>query len=422
MTPVAFSWLFVAFLVGTVAIRIWLSARQVRHVALNRTQVPAAFADKVGLDAHQKAADYTVAKHGLGLIDLAWSSCLLLVFTLLGGLQLIIELVQAWLPQPGLGREVLIVAVFSLLATLIDLPLEWYRQFRLEEKFGFNRMTLGLFFSDQIKGLALGALIGLPLLAAIIWLMQNLNQWWIWASLLWISFSLFMMILGPSLIMPLFNKFEPLPEGDLKNRLQALLNRCQFEAGGLFVMDGSKRSSHGNAFFAGMGKGRRIVLFDTIVKQLNGAELEAVLAHELGHFKLKHIVKRIVPSLIMIVPMFWLLHWLTTQTWFYQGLGVTVPLTGQEHQAAAIVLFMLALPVFAFILTPLGGLFSRKHEFEADHFAVQHSSGESLINALVKLYNDNASTLTPDPLYSAFYDSHPPASVRIGRLNQLINQ
>jgi STE24 endopeptidase len=307
----------------------------------------------------------------------------------------------------------------AFIGMVLEWPLDWYRQFKLEEQFGFNRMTPGLFISDQVKGILLGAVIGIPLLAAILWIMQNLPYWWFWAWVLWVSFSLVLSIIGPMLILPMFNKLEPLSDGSLKVRVLGLMKRCQFEAQGLFVMDGSKRSSHGNAFFAGMGKGRRIVLFDTILNQLNEQEIEAVLAHELGHFKRKHIVKRLVPSLLMVLPAFWLIDFLMQQPWFFQGLGVTVDLKNNNHQGVALVLFMIALPVFTFFVSPLGGLFSRKHEFEADAFAAEHSSADDLISALVKMYKDNASTLTPDPLHSAFYDSHPPAAIRIAELELL---
>jgi STE24 endopeptidase len=414
-----FSWLFVAFLVAMTLTRLWLSSRQIRHVAQHRSAVPEQFAQTIPLSAHQKAADYTLERTRFGLIDILFGAALTLGFTLLGGLSVLQSIATQLLPDSALLRQLLIIVLFGLVATVLEWPFDWYRQFTIEAKHGFNRMTKGLFISDQIKGLALGAAIGLPLIAAIIWIMQNAPLWWFWAWVLWVSFSLTMMIIGPSIIIPLFNKLEPLPDGALKDRVQALMKRCNFEANGLFVMDGSKRSSHGNAFFAGMGKSRRIVLFDTIVTQLNEPEIEAVLAHELGHFKRKHIIKRIVPSLLLVLPAFWLIDYLMHQTWFFQGLGVTVPLTGKEHQGVALVLFMLAFPVFSFFIEPLSGIFSRKHEFEADEFAAQHSNASDLINALVKLYKDNASTLTPDPIHSAFYDSHPPASIRIGRLNTL---
>ncbi len=416
MSSLSFSWLFVAFLAAMSLTQIYLAVRQIKHVARHRDQVPEQFRSKIGLTDHQRAADYTMDRTRLVFIDVVLSLAITLMFTLFGGLQFIHELTLAWLPSSPIAQALVFVAVFVLMSALLDIPMSWYRQFTIEARYGFNRMTPGLFLSDQIKGLAVGAVIGLPLLAAILWLMKSSQLWWLWAWMLWVGFSLLMMILGPMLIIPLFNKLEPLPDGSLKAKVLALMKRCEFEANGLFVMDGSKRSSHGNAFFTGMGKGRRIVLYDTIVAQLNEAEIEAVLAHELGHFKLKHIIKRVVPSLILALPVFWLIAYLTNQPWFFQGLGMTIELNQQTHYGAALVLFMIAAPVFSFFLSPLAGLLSRKHEFEADQFAAKHSSAQQLVNALVKLYQDNASTLTPDPLHSAFYDSHPPASIRIQRL------
>ena len=419
MTAFQFTALFVAFLIASTICRFWLSSRQMRHVALHRSKVPAQFSDSITLEAHHKAADYTIAKGKLGFIDILIGAVVTLGFTLFGGVQWLADLSARWFPASPLIQQLALIFAFALVATMIGLPMEWYRQFRLEQRFGFNRMSTGLFVSDQIKGLALGAAIGGPLIAAIIWIMQNTPNWWFWAWVLWVGFSVVMMVIGPMIILPLFNKLTPLPDGDLNQRVLSLMKRCEFGAAGLFVMDGSKRSGHGNAFFAGMGKGRRIVLFDTIIAQLAPEEIEAVLAHELGHFKRRHIIKRIVPSLLIALPVFWLIDFLMHQSWFYQGLGVTVPLSGSQYQGVALVLFMLAMPAFTYFIEPLSGLVSRKHEFEADEFATRYSDSKHLINALVKMYKDNASTLTPDPLHSAFYDSHPPAAIRIGRLLQL---
>ena len=419
MTAFQFTGLFLAFLIASTICRFWLSSRQMRHVAMHRSKVPTQFSDAITLESHQKAADYTVAKGRLSFIDILLGVVVTLGFTLFGGIQFLVDWAAQWSPTSPFFQQLLILVSFGLIATLIGLPMEWYRQFRLEERFGFNRMTLGLFVSDQIKGLALGAAIGGPLIAAIVWIMQNMPLWWFWAWVLWISFSTLMMVIGPMIILPLFNKLEPLPDGPLNQRVQSLMKRCEFGAAGLFVMDGSKRSGHGNAFFAGMGKGRRIVLFDTILEQLAPEEIEAVLAHELGHFKRRHIIKRIVPSLLIALPIFWLIDFLMHQSWFYQGLGVTVQLSEGQYQGVALALFALAMPVFSYFIEPLSGLVSRKHEFEADEFATRYSDSKHLINALVKMYQDNASTLTPDPIHSAFYDSHPPAAIRIGRLLQL---
>jgi STE24 endopeptidase len=419
VSSTAFSWLFVALLGAMTIARLWLSSRQIRHIALHRNAVPVQFAQQIPLDAHQKAAAYNIERGRFGMLDLALSAIVTLSFTLLGGLQWLSNFANSWLSNWPTGQQLLLVALFIIITMLIDLPANWYRQFTIEQRHGFNRMTPKLFVADHFKGILLGAALGTPVLLAIIWIMKNTDQWWLWAWLLWTGFSLVLMVIFPTYIMPLFNQFDPLPEGPLRTRVQALLTRCQFEAGGLFVMDGSKRSAHGNAFFAGMGKGRRIVLFDTIINQLSHAEIEAVLAHELGHFKLKHVIKRLIPSFFFSLAAFWLIYYLMQQPWFFQGLGVTPDLRANNHQAVALILFMLSMPAFIFFLEPLGGILSRKHEFEADAFAAEYANAQDLINALVKLYKDNASTLTPDPLHSAFYDSHPPAAIRIGRLQLL---
>ncbi len=408
---------FVAFLLAMVGLKYWLAFRQIRHVAAHANAVPSQFADRVSLDAHRRAAAYTVERTRLGLFETAAGALVLVAATLLGGLDWIV----ARLAGLGTGDfilQMLIVAVVLLAVSVLDLPFAWYRQFRIEQKFGFNRMTLKLWIADLAKSLVLTALLGLPLLAAVLWLMRSAGDlWWLYAWLLWVGFNALVLVLYPTLIAPLFNKFEPLKDGGLAERITALLARTGFSSKGVFVMDGSRRSAHGNAYFTGLGRAKRIVFFDTLVERLQPSEIEAVLAHELGHFKLKHIAKRLVFSFIASLAFLALLGWLVTQPWFYTGLGVTPSLTGSNH-GVALVLFALVLPVFTFVFAPVASLLSRKHEFEADAFAARHASAGDLVNALVKLYQDNASTLTPDPLHSAFYDSHPPASIRIQRLAQ----
>ncbi|HEY0062744.1 MAG TPA: M48 family metallopeptidase [Telluria sp.] len=412
----AFSILFVSFFVLTLVLRFWLASRQLRHVLAHRNTVPADFAAKIPLAAHQKAADYTAAKTRFGLVNLFFSSAVLIGFTLLGGLQM---LSQALLPYtgPGMAYQLALLAAFSLISGLLDLPFDYYRQFVLEERFGFNKMTRGLWLLDMVKGTAVGAVIGLPLVWVVLVLMDKSGPlWWFYAWVVWSAFQLLMMVLYPAVIQPLFNKFTPLADVSLKDRIEGLMTRVGFASKGLFVMDGSKRSAHGNAYFSGFGANKRIVFFDTLLERLAPQEIEAVLAHELGHFKLKHIVKRIAVMFAVSLGFLALLGYLKGQVWFYTGLGVD-PVPGAANDAMALLLFMLTLPVFTFVLSPLTSISSRKHEFEADAFAARHSDARDLVSALVKMYEDNASTLTPDPLHSAFYDSHPPASVRIKQLN-----
>jgi STE24 endopeptidase len=406
---------FVVFLLAMVGLKYWLAFRQIRHVTAHANAVPSQFADRVSLEAHRRAAAYTVEKTRLGLVETAVGALVLVAATLLGGLDWIV----AQLADLGTGDfvlQMLIVGVVLLLVSLLDLPFAWYRQFRIEQKFGFNRMTLKLWLTDLAKSFVLTALIGLPLLAAVLWLMRSAGGlWWIYAWVLWVGFNALVLVLYPTLIAPLFNKFEPLRDGSLAERITALLARTGFSSKGVFVMDGSRRSAHGNAYFTGLGRAKRIVFFDTLVERLQPSEIEAVLAHELGHFKLRHIAKRLAFSFVASLAFLGLLGFLVTQPWFYTGLGVTPSLTGSNH-GLALVLFALVLPVFTFVFAPVASLLSRRHEFEADAFAARHASARDLVNALVKLYQDNASTLTPDPLHSAFYDSHPPASLRIERL------
>ncbi|MEJ7928961.1 M48 family metallopeptidase [Ramlibacter sp. AN1015] len=397
------------------AVRFWLATRQVRHVAAHRGQVPAAFAGTVSLASHQKAADYTIAKSRLGLLETAFGAAVLLGWTLLGGL----DALNVWLLQaigPGMLQQLALLATFALIGGLLELPFSLYQTFVVEQRFGFNRMTFKLWLGDLLKTTAVGALIGLPIAAAILWIMGATGPWWwLWAWAAWIAFNLLLLVVYPSVIAPLFNKFQPLEDESLKARVTTLMQRCGFAAKGLFVMDGSRRSAHANAYFTGFGAAKRVVFFDTLLSKLNAGEVEAVLAHELGHFKLRHIVKRMVGMFAMSLAGFALLGWLSTQPWFYTGLGVRPNLEG-PNSALALLLFALAVPVFSFFIAPLFTRLSRKHEFEADAFAMQHASGRDLGSALLKLYQDNASTLTPDPVFVSFYYSHPPASQRLARL------
>ena len=413
----AFTFVFVAFLLLMVVLQLWLALRQIRYVAAHSHQVPEEFAKRITLPAHQRAAAYTVARQRLVIIRAAIGAALLLALTLLGGLQWIADGLQPLLGS-GLALQIGIVVAIALLLTVIEWPLDWYSQFRVEEAFGFNRMTPRMFITDAAKSLLLGAALGLPLVALILWLMQSAGSlWWLYAWVAWLAFNLAILVLYPTLIAPLFNKFEPLSDPSLAQRIQALLDRTGFTSRGVFVMDGSRRSAHGNAYFTGLGSAKRIVFFDTLVERLLPQEVEAVLAHELGHFKLRHVTKRLLFSFAASLAFLALLGWLVEQPWFYLGLGVEPPsAVGSSSHGVALILFILALPVFTFVLAPLGSLLSRKHEFEADAFAAHHSQADDLVAALVKLYEDNASTLTPDPLHSAFYDSHPPAAIRIARL------
>ena len=415
MDPYSFSLLFAAFLIATLGTKLWLASRHIQHIQRHRDAVPEQFAAKIPLAAHQKAADYTIAKTKLKITLLVVNAVVLIGFTLLGGLQWLSELLT---PAFGVGiaYQLALIAAVSIISSLIDLPIDYYKQFTLEEHFGFNKMTPGLFFSDLIKHSVVGAAIGLPLLWVTLTLMEKSGDlWWLYAWLLWCGFQLFMIAFYQSLIAPLFNKFTPLEDESLRTRIEGLMQRVGFASKGLFVMDGSRRSAHGNAYFSGFGAAKRIVFFDTLLSRLAPNEIEAVLAHELGHFKLNHVVQRLLMMFALSLGFLALLGWLKGQVWFYTGLGVT-PLMNGSNDAMALILFMLALPSFTFLFSPLMSITSRKNEFEADAFAAKHSNSSDLISALVKLYEDNASTLTPDPLHSAFYDSHPPASVRVQRL------
>jgi len=410
-----FSVLFIGFLALSVVVQFWLASRHIRHILTHRDAVPPQFTAKIPLSAHQKAADYTIAKTKFGMLTLLVNTAVLIGFTLLGGLQALSIMLLDKLGH-GMVEQMALLVSFGIISGIVDLPFNYYKQFVLEEKFGFNKMTLRLFIADLAKGALLGAAIGLPLIWVILTLMGKAGDaWWLYAWMVWSGFQLLMLVLYPTLIAPLFNKFTPLTDDSLRTRIENLMGRVGFASKGLFVMDGSKRSAHGNAYFSGFGGAKRIVFFDTLLARLAPQEIEAVLAHELGHFKLKHIVKRIAVMFALSLGFLALLGYLKGQVWFYTGLGIE-PMLNSSNDAMALLLFALVLPVFTFLLSPLTSISSRKHEFEADAFASKYTNAQDLVSALVKLYEDNASTLTPDPLHSAFYDSHPPASVRIDRL------
>ena len=406
--------LAVALVLGLV-LKFWLASRQIRHVAQHRNSVPTAFANNITLAAHQKAAAYTVAKARFGLLEMALGAAILLGWTLLGGLSALNQALLQWLGG-GMWQQIALLAAFLLIGALVELPMTLYQTFVLEERFGFNKMTFKLWLADLLKSSVMGALIGLPIAALILWVMGATGSgWWLWAWGVWMGFNLLLLLIYPTFIAPMFNKFQPLEDETLKARVTALMQRCGFAAKGLFVMDGSKRSAHANAYFTGFGAAKRVVFYDTLLAKLSAGEVDAVLAHELGHFKHKHIIKRIVSMFAISLAGFALLGWLARQAWFYTGLGVS-PNLNSPNDALALLLFMLAMPVFSFFISPLFAQLSRKHEFEADAYAVAQTSGADLSTALLKLYEDNASTLTPDPVYVKFYYSHPPASERLQRM------
>jgi STE24 endopeptidase len=409
MSP--FALLFLVALALSTAIRLWLGWRQIQHVSAHRMHVPPQFAGEISLVEHQKAADYTIEKTRFALIGVMVEAVIVLAFTFGGGLQWLHDISSALLPE-GIARGVVLIALVALLLTLLDVPFDLYRTFVIEERFGFNKMTLGLFFVDLLKSLLIGAVLFLPLVGVILWLIDALGpSWWIYAWMVTVIFGVFVTFIAPTVIMPLFNKFSPLQDAEIRERVQKLAERCGFRVKGLLVMDGSRRSAHGNAFFSGFGSSKRIVFFDTLLSQLRPPEIEAVLAHELGHFKLKHVIKRMAWSFSLSLAFFWLLSFLMYREWFFESLGVVT-----ASPAMALILFALILPPFTFLLKPIASMYSRKHEFEADEYAARYASAVDLASALIKLYRDNASTLTPDPLHSAFYDSHPPALTRIARL------
>jgi STE24 endopeptidase len=410
----SFTNVFLAAFILTFGLKLWLALRQMRHVYLHRDAAPAAFADSISEAEHRKAADYTLAKTRLSLLHLGLDGGLLLLFTLGGGLQWLQDTVSGWTGN-SLGQGTLLLLSLSALLALTEVPLALWRQFRVETRFGFNRQTLAGFVADLAKQSLLGLLLGGSLILLVLWLMGRMGEnWWLWVWLAWMAFNLLVLAVYPTLIAPIFNKFMPLEDASLRQRIEALLQRTGFQAKGVYVMDGSRRTSHGNAYFTGLGKSKRIVFFDNLLEQLSPDQMEAVLAHELGHYRRRHISKRIVLMFGLSLALLWLLASCKDSAWFYAGLNVTT-----QTDATALALFFLVLPVFLFPLSPLMSLYSRKHEFEADAFAAEHTQADQLIAALVRLYRDNAATLTPDPVYSLFYDSHPKATERIGRLASL---
>jgi STE24 endopeptidase len=410
-----FTLIFLAALALATATRLWLGVRHLGHIRRHRDRVPGEFANEISLDAHQRAADYSCAKTRLALVSAAFECAVILVLTFGGGLQLLQDITAGWF-APGIARGVALLVLLATVMTVVDIPFGWYRAFGIEQRFGFNKMTPLLFIVDTLKHAALAAALGIPLVACILWVVQQSGDgWWLYAWLIWIAFNLFILAVYPTWIAPLFNKFLPLDDPQLKERIERLLEKCGFKVQGLMVMDGSRRSSHGNAYFTGFGKTKRIVFFDTLLARLGPGEIEAVLAHELGHFKLKHVLKRMAWIFAASLALLWLLAQLMSQGWFYSGLNVQLSVQSPST-AMALILFSIVVPQFIFLLQPVTSFYSRRHEFEADHYAVQHASVADLISALVKLYKDNATTLTPDPLHSAFYDSHPPATLRIARL------
>jgi len=418
MQPLTVSLSLVAALIASQAVKFWLAGRQARSVRLHRDAVPAPFEATMALPAHQRAADYTLARLRFGMLGETLAAALLLAWTLLGGLDALNSLVRdAVQPRWGdLAYQLVLLGAFALISGLIDLPFELYRVFRLEQGFGFNRMTLSLFFSDMAKGTGIAVVIGVPMMAAVLWVMQTTGTWWwFWAWLLWVGFGLTMQVIFPTWIAPWFNRFEPLGDSALVERVESLMARCGFTAKGLFVMDGSRRSSHVNAYFGGLGKAKRVVLFDTLLSRLAGREVEAVLAHELGHFHHKHVLVMTLRSFAVGLVALALLGWLARQPAFYAGLGVA-PNLQAPNDALALLLFMLAAPPFLFFASPLSARWSRKAEFEADAYARAQTDGADLASALLKLHEDNGSTLTPDPVYARFYYSHPPASERLAAL------
>jgi STE24 endopeptidase len=410
-----FSLVFLAALALATGTKLWLARRHLDHIRRHRDAVPAEFSSDISLETHRHAADYSCAKTRLGMLTTVFEVVLILALTFGGALQWLFELTASWF-EPGVMRGVALLVLLGVATSVLDLPFAWYRTFGIEQRFGFNKMTPRMFIVDALKNALIAAALGIPLLACILWVMERAGElWWLYAWLIWVAFNLVILTVYPIWIAPLFNKFVPLDDAQLKQRIERLLERCGFKAQGLMVMDGSRRSSHGNAYFTGFGKSKRIVFFDTLLSRLVPSEIEAVLAHELGHFKLRHVIKRIAWIFTASLAFLLLLAQLMNQGWFYTGLNVQMSVP-TPSTAMALVLFFIVMPQFIFLLHPLTSFYSRKHEFEADHYAAQHASVADLISALVKLYKDNAATLTPDPLHSMFYDSHPPATLRIARL------
>ena len=415
-TPSAtLSIIFISLVVLTTLTRIWLGNRHIGFMQGRRNQVPAAFSKDISLEAHQKAADYTSAKTKLVIAESVVQAALLLTFTLGSGLQWIDYIWRDFMPDHEMMRGALVILSALIISGIVDIPFDYYKTFVIDAHFGFNKMTRSMFIGDMVKQSILAIALGAPILFAALWLMEGAGEyWWLYLWAVWSVFNLLVLAIYPTFIAPLFNKFTPLKDEALKTRIEALLAKCGFKSQGLFVMDGSARSSHGNAYFTGFGKSKRVVFFDTLLERLNADEIEAVLAHELGHFKHKHVIKRIAMMFFVSFVGLALLGWLKDQNWFFLGLGVN-----DMSSYMALILFLLVSPVFLFVLRPIMANYSRKNEFEADAYAAEHSNSKHLVEALVKLYRDNASTLTPDPLHSAFYDSHPPASIRIAKLGQL---
>ncbi len=407
---------FTLALSASLLLKFWLTSRQLRHVAQHRHAVPAAFAAKISLQAHQKAADYTIAKSRFSLLEMAWGAGVTLCWTLLGGLSWLNQiLTDPW--GPGLAQQLALLAAFVAVNAVLDLPFTLYQTFVIEQRFGFNKTRLSLWVQDLAKSTLLSALIGLPLAALVLWMMGATGPWWwLWTWCVWMGFNLLALLVYPTWIAPLFNQFKPLQDPELERRVHQLMARCGFSAKGFFVMDGSKRSAHANAYFTGFGASKRVVFYDTLLQQLTPPEVDAVLAHELGHFKHRHIVKRVISLFAASLLGFALLGWVSQQAWFYTGLGV-LPNMKAANDALALLLFMMVMPMAGSFLGPVFAQMSRQHEFEADAYAVAQTSGPDLASALLKLYQDNASTLTPDPVYVKFYYSHPPASERLGRMH-----
>ena len=419
MTAWQFTLIFLAALTLTTVARLWLARRHLAHIAAHRGSVPDEFREQIPLADHQRAADYTSAKTRFTMLSVLFDAAVLLAFTLGGGIQFVADLCVNQFASTLTQGVATIVAVL-LISSLLEIPFELYRTFRIEARFGFNNMTIKTYLIDMLKNLLIGTVLGLPLLFGVLWLMARMGEyWWLYVWGAWVFFNLLILFIYPTFIAPLFNKFSPLQNDAMRLRVEALLKKCGFTASGLFVMDGSRRSSHGNAYFTGFGKTKRIVFFDTLLERLNVDEVEAVLAHELGHFKHRHVMKRIAATFALSLVFLWALGMLMQTTWFYLGLGVD-PATSSGHPTAlALLLFFMVMPIFGFLFSPVMSAYSRKHEFEADAYAARQTRASELVNALVKLYQDNAATLTPDPLYSKFYDSHPPAAIRIANLKTL---
>jgi STE24 endopeptidase len=413
--PLTTTLVFALALTVSLVLKFWLASRQIRHVAQNRNAVPTAFAEKITLAAHQKAADYTIDKTRFGLLELAWGAAITLAWTLLGGLSALNHMLVAVM-GPGIAQQVTLLVAFMAIGSALDLPFTLYQTFVIEERFGFNKTSLKLWLQDFAKSLLLSALIGLPFITLVVWMMGATGPWWwLWVWGVWMGFNLLALLIYPTWIAPLFNKFQPLEDPQVKERVSQLMARCGFTSKGFFVMDGSKRSAHANAYFTGFGASKRVVFYDTLLAQLSPPEVDAVLAHELGHFKHKHVIKRIVSMFAISLLGFFALGWVSQQAWFFTGLGV-YPNLDAANDALALLLFMMVLPLLGTFTGPLFAQLSRKHEFEADAYAVTQTSGPALAGALLKLFEDNASTLTPDPVYVQFYYSHPPATERLGRI------